>query len=68
MAVPKKRTTRSKRNMRRSNQRVENISLSTDVSTGEIHLRHHVTKEGYYKGNLVIKKKLDKNKEQDKME
>jgi len=65
MAVPKKRTTRSKRDMRRKNMRSENISLSTDISTGEIHLRHHVTKEGYYKGKQVIKKKAitTKNKE-----
>lgn len=61
MAVPKKRTTRSKRNMRRNNTNSENISLSTDISTGEMHLRHHVTKEGYYKGQLILK-----NKKQDK--
>lgn len=57
MAVPKKRTTRSKRDMRRKNEKKENISLSTDTSTGEIHLRHHLTKEGYYKGKLILKNK-----------
>jgi large subunit ribosomal protein L32 len=62
MAVPKKRTTRSKRNMRRSNTRVENISLSTDISTGEVHLRHHVTNEGYYKGKKIIQNKSKKEK------
>lgn len=64
MAVPKKRTTRSKRDMRRKNEKKENISLSTDTSTGEIHLRHHLTKEGYYKGKLILKNKKksdDKN-------
>lgn len=67
MAVPKKRTTRSKRNMRRNNTNSENISLSTDISTGEMHLRHHITKEGYYKGKLVLKNKKQnkKNKEEE---
>jgi len=67
MAVPKKRTTRSKRNMRRNNTNSENISLSTDISTGEMHLRHHITKEGYYKGQLILKNKKQnkKNKEEE---
>ena len=65
MAVPKKRTTRSKRDMRRKNSKNENISLSTDLSTGEIHLRHHITKEGYYKGKQILKNKKN-NKENSK--
>ena len=67
MAVPKRRKTRSKRNMRRNNAKVENISLSTDISTGEIHLRHHVTNEGYYKGKKIIANKSKKEKS-DKIE
>lgn len=63
MAVPKKRTTRSKRNMRRNNTRSENISLSTDISTGEIHLRHHITNEGYYKGEQILKNKNKKSED-----
>ena len=62
MAVPKRRKTRSKRNMRRNNTRVENISLSTDISTGEVHLRHHLTNEGYYKGKKIIQNKSKKEK------
>ena len=62
MAVPKKRTTRSKRDMRRKNMKHENISLSTDIATGEIHLRHHITKEGYYKGKQILKNKKNSNK------
>jgi len=66
MAVPKKRTTRSKRDMRRKNMKSENISLSTDISTGEMHLRHHITKEGYYKGKLILKNKKSNNKNKEK--
>ena len=62
MAVPKRRKTRSKRNMRRNHKKYENISLSTDISTGEIHLRHHITNEGYYKGKKVINVKVKKEK------
>lgn len=61
MAVPKRRKTRSKRDMRRKNVRSENIALSTDISTGEIHLRHHVTKEGYYKGEKILNVKNKKD-------
>lgn len=62
MAVPKRRKTRSKRDMRRNgNTKSESISLSTDILTGEIHLRHHVSKEGYYKGQQVFKKKSKKD-------
>lgn len=63
MAVPKKRTTRSKRDKRRKNCKLENISLSTDLSTGEIHLRHHMTKEGYYRGIQILKSKVKKIKQ-----
>ena len=64
MAVPKRRKTRSKRDMRRNNIKKENVSLSTDISTGEVHLRHHITEEGYYRGKKIIesKNKKDNNK------
>lgn len=65
MAVPKKRTTKSKRNMRRNNTRVESITLSTDISTGEVHPRHHITKDGYYKGQLILQKRKVNNEKND---
>ncbi len=53
MAVQKNRMTRSKRNMRRSHDALTPVNLSTDPVSGEKHLRHHITKDGYYRGKPV---------------
>jgi large subunit ribosomal protein L32 len=29
--------------------------LSTDKITGEVHLRHHVTPDGYFKGRQIVR-------------
>ncbi len=57
MAVQKNRKTRSKRDMRRSHDALKSAALSVDATSGETHLRHHITADGYYRGNLVIKNK-----------
>ena len=54
MAVQKSRKTPSRRGMRRSHDALKAPTLSTDPTTGETHLRHHVSPEGYYKGRKVI--------------
>ena len=54
MAVQKSRKTPSRRGMRRSHDSLSTRTLSTDPESGEIHIRHHVTAEGYYKGKKVI--------------
>ncbi len=54
MAVQKSRKTPSKRGMRRSHNALSNPALSEDQETGEIHLRHHITEDGYYRGKKVI--------------
>lgn len=54
MAVQKNRKTRSKRGMRRSHDALTGKTLSVDSTSGETHLRHHVTPDGYYKGRKVI--------------
>jgi len=54
MAVQKSRKTPSTRGMRRSHDALKAPTLSTDSTTGETHLRHHVTPEGYYRGRKVI--------------
>lgn len=56
MAVGQRRTTRSRRNMRRSHDALQNPTLSSDPTTGETHRRHHVTPDGYYRGRQVIVK------------
>lgn len=61
MAVQKSRKSKSKRNKRRSANTIFIApTLSKDRETGEIHMRHFITKTGYYKGSLVIKKEKKK--------
>jgi large subunit ribosomal protein L32 len=59
MAVQKSRKTPSKRGMRRSHNALTGPALSEDQETGEIHLRHHITADGYYRGKKVINKVQD---------
>ncbi len=54
MAVQKNRKTRSKRGMRRAHDALSNPTLSVDQTTGEIHRRHHVSPDGFYRGKQVI--------------
>ena len=57
MAVQQDRKTPSKRGMRRSHDRLTNPALSEDPTTGETHLRHHVSSDGYYRGKRVVAEK-----------
>lgn len=54
MAVQKSKKTRSRRGMRRSHDALTSKTLSVDSTTGEKHLRHHITPDGFYKGRRVI--------------
>ena len=54
MAVQKSRVTPSRRGQRRSHDALTAKQLATDPTTGETHLRHHVTADGYYRGKKVI--------------
>ena len=65
MAVQKSKKSRSKRDMRRANLRIKTPTLSNDAYSGETHLRHHVTDQGYYKGKLVIRRLKAKDSKQE---
>ncbi|WP_395787138.1 50S ribosomal protein L32 [Aquimonas sp.] len=54
MAVQKSRVTPSKRGMRRSHDALTAKQLATDPTTGETHIRHHITADGFYRGKKVI--------------
>lgn len=54
MAVQKSRKTPSKRGMRRSHGALKRPTLSIDPTSGETHRRHHITADGYYRGQKVI--------------
>jgi len=65
MAVQKSRKTRSRRGMHRSHDSLKSAVLSTDPTTGEVHRRHHVTADGYYKGRQVVAIKTSANEDQE---
>ncbi len=54
MAVQQSRKTPSRRGMRRSHDAIKGATLSTDPTTGELHRRHHVTADGFYRGKQVV--------------
>lgn len=56
MAVQQNRKTPSKRGMRRSHDALKGEALSIDATSGETHLRHHVSPDGFYRGRKVIDK------------
>ncbi|PID66841.1 MAG: 50S ribosomal protein L32 [Gammaproteobacteria bacterium] len=58
MAVQQNRKTPAKRGHRRGHDKLGTATLSTDKTTGELHHRHHVTKDGFYKGRQVIAAKV----------
>jgi len=54
MAVQQVKVSRSRRNMRRAHDALTAPTLSTDQTTGEVHRRHHITADGFYKGKKVL--------------
>jgi len=55
MAVPKRKTTKSKRNMRRAHDALSVENWVEDGNTGEAKRRHHIDlKTGTYKGKQII--------------
>ena len=57
MAVQQNRKSRSKRGMRRSHDALRAPTTSVEPTTGETHLRHHVSPDGYYRGRKVIEER-----------
>lgn len=54
MAVQQNKKSRSRRDMRRSHDALSAPTLSVDKVTGEVHRRHHITADGYYRGRKVL--------------
>ena len=42
--------------MRRSHDGLTKPTLSIEATSGETHLRHHVSRDGFYRGRKVIDK------------
>jgi len=54
MAVQKSRRTPSTRGKRRAHDKLKNPTLSVDPTTGETHMRHRVSPDGFYRGEQII--------------
>jgi large subunit ribosomal protein L32 len=63
MAVQKSRKTPSKRGMHRSHDALRRPALSVDPHSGETHLRHCITPDGFYRGRKVIERKTEESQE-----
>ena len=62
MAVPKRKTSVSKRNMRRSHDSLKTINVILDKESGEPRLSHKIDlSTGMYKGREILKKKTKEN-------
>ena len=63
MPVQKSRRTPSTRGMRRAHDKLTKPALSKDPTTGETHLRHRVSRDGYYRGKKVIETPVEDDAE-----
>ena len=58
MAVPKRKTSKSRRNKRRSHHRIKNLNILEDKKSGEYRLSHHIDlKTGLYNGRKIFEPK-----------
>ncbi|MGX7195131.1 50S ribosomal protein L32 [Enterococcus olivae] len=54
MAVPARKTSKAKKKLRRTHQKINKPEISYDESLGEYRRSHRVSLKGYYKGKKVI--------------
>ena len=64
MAVQQNKKSPSRRGMRRAHDALTGKALSIEPTSGETHLRHHVSADGYYRGRQVIKSKAEAEAEE----
>ena len=58
MAVPKRKTSKSRRNKRRNHISFETKNIIEDKKSGEYRLSHHIDlKPGFYRGRQVLEPK-----------
>ena len=58
MAVQQNKKSPSKRGMHRSHNALDVPGIAVEPTTGEIHLRHHISPNGFYRGRQVLKKQI----------
>ena len=54
MAVQKSKKSKSKKLQKRAHQSLSSPTLSNDPVTGERHMRHQMTADGFYRGKKVV--------------
>ena len=59
MAVQQNKKSESKRGMHRAHDHLAKPAFGVEPVSGEVHLRHHVSPSGYYRGKKVLKTKAD---------
>ena len=59
MAVQQNKKSPSKRGMHRSHNALVVPGIAVESTTGETHLRHHISPNGFYRGRKVLKTKND---------
>ena len=59
MAVQQNKKSPSKRGMHRAHDFLTKTQLAVEPTTGEVHMRHHISPTGYYRGKKVLKTKAD---------
>jgi large subunit ribosomal protein L32 len=59
MAVQQNKKSPSKRGMHRAHDFLQPPPVAVEPSTGEVHLRHHISPNGFYRGRKVVKTKSD---------
>ncbi|MEZ5500047.1 MAG: 50S ribosomal protein L32 [Steroidobacteraceae bacterium] len=65
MPVQKSRKTPSKRGMHRSHAAVAAPALSIEPQSGETHLRHCISADGFYRGRRVVEPKATHDHDHD---
>ena len=59
MAVQQNKKSPSKRGMHRSHNALNVPGIAVEPTTGETHLRHHISPNGFYRGRQVVKSKSE---------
>ena len=59
MAVQQNKKSPSKRGMHRSHNALTVPGIAVEPTTGETHLRHHISPTGFYRGRKVLKTKSE---------
>ena len=59
MAVQQNKKSPSKRGMHRAHDSLAKPSLGVEPVSGEVHMRHHISPSGFYRGKKVLRTKSD---------